>query len=74
VEYPRVADKYDNLLHNGTRIVAQPNPVANPAAAGWIMRDARIAPSRAARQGRCILQTVGSTVRSGGSASTVRKP
>jgi hypothetical protein len=61
------------MPYNGTRIVAQPNPAANPAPPGG---------SRAPKgplwgrfiQGRFILHTVDGTVRSGDNASTVRKP
>lgn len=56
------------MFHNGTRIVAQPKPAANPAVPGRIMG------VWLALYGRFIRQTVGGAVRSGDSASTVRKP
>jgi hypothetical protein len=59
------------MPHNGTRIVAQPNPAANPAVPGGIGGNPR---RPGTPYGRFILQTVAGTVRSGGNASTVRKP
>jgi hypothetical protein len=76
--------------YNEARIVAQPGEPANPAVTDRIRAGfagglgpairkhvglCREAPRPfKARQGRVIRQVVGKTVRSGGSASTVRKP
>lgn len=69
-------DRITTLPHNGTRIVAQADPAANPAEPGrMVPTRVRATPSHARRRhGRRILQTVGATVRSGGNANTVRKP
>ncbi|SOE70577.1 hypothetical protein SAMN05446635_3828 [Burkholderia sp. OK233] len=60
------------MPHNGTRIVAQPNPAANPAVPGGIVAGPGFV--QGPFYGRFILHTVDGTVRSDGKASTVRKP
>ena len=70
MDYP-VCVPMTTLPHNGTLIVAQPDPAANPSGPGRIVHGSRLFE---ARYGRRILQTVAGTVCSGGNASTVRNP